>query len=272
MYNKESIEKQFAKMGARVKVKDLVPRHNPWASDPAYRLDVRTDKKGEYFDIEINPEDDPDFLIVNVEPKDRHLLLVIKQETEREGFSQKDRYLCGHDERSWFVAAVPGGATTVYDAKENLKPAEARESQSSKKVKNKNKHKRHNEGYKRQGEWFFVPRPNLDVKETEIIRNEPIRRGGGKAHMVEEVHRTGGSTVYVCRKFPNGVDEVKYKQLLKEDGGRNNWRAMRRDAEVFCRGKVSHPDHATIELPTWHKVIPNTESTTSWMTNMTFLD
>jgi hypothetical protein len=32
------------------------------------------------------------------------------------------KFLCGHDERHWFVAEVPRG-TTVREAKEALKPA-----------------------------------------------------------------------------------------------------------------------------------------------------
>lgn len=34
----------------------------------------------------------------------------------------KDRFLWGHDEREWFVAAVPGKATTVAQARNALKP------------------------------------------------------------------------------------------------------------------------------------------------------
>jgi len=267
MFNKESIEKHFAKMGARVKVRDLSAGR--WGSSRSHLLDVRTDKKGEYFDVGYNPEDDPEMLIINVDPADRHLVVLFKDSD-----GNKERFLCGHDERSWFVAAVPGGANTVWEAKEALKPPEARESQERKGVRKQKKHKRHNEGYVRQGEWFFIPHPNMEVSEDKIIRNEPIRRGRGKAHMVEEVFRSGGTTVHRCWKYPDGLTEEKYKELIKKDPSAKamNWTVMRRDAAVFCRGKVSHPDHATIELTFWHRVIPNTESNASWSTNMAFLD
>jgi hypothetical protein len=57
-----------------------------------------------------------------------------------------------------------------------------------------------------QGEWFFIPSPNLTVADYRIRRNEPIRRaGGGKAHCAEFAFRSGGEIVKVCDKYPNGV-------------------------------------------------------------------
>jgi len=267
MFNKESIEKHFAKMGARAKVRDLTAGR--WGSARTHTLDVRTDKKGEYFDIGLNSEENPDFQIINVDPNDRHLVVLVK-----DSVGNKERFLCGHDERSWFVAAVPGGANTVWEAKEALKPQAARESQNQKGVRKQKRNKRHNEGYIRQGEWFFIPCPNLDVDDKLIIRNEPIRRGRGKAHMVEEVIRQNGETVYTCYKYPDGLSQKKYEEVIAKDpsAAKLPWRTMVRNAQVYCRGKVSHPDHATIELPFWHRVIPNTESDAPWMRSMTFLD
>ena len=38
-----------------------------------------------------------------------------------------------------------------------------------------------------------------------------------------------------------------------------DWRIMRQNAQVYARGKVSHPDHKTIVLPFWHRVLMNGE-------------
>lgn len=259
----EAIERQFAKMGARAKIREITR-----PGGPDYVLDVRRDKQGEFYDIGLRG-DECDLQVINVDPDDRHMVVLVK--TDGGG---KDRYLCGHDERSWFVAAVPGGANTVFEAKEALKPAPARESQEKRRVRKNKRNKRHNEGYLRQGEWFFIPAPSLEVDEKLVIRNEPIRRGRGKAHMVEEVYRRNGRTVYVNREHPNGIGEKAYRKLLADDPGQasKGWRQMMSGAEVYGRGKVSHPDHATIELPGWHRIVPNTESSTGWATSMTFLD
>lgn len=100
----------------------------------------------------------------------------------------------------------------------------------------------------RQGEWFFVPEPELHVDARLILRNEPIRRGGGKPHLVAELYRSGGEDVWVCSRFPNGLTESDYKQTLarNREAKRWGWRRMRRNAGVFARGTVRHRDHATM--------------------------
>jgi hypothetical protein len=50
----------------------------------------------------------------------------------------------------------------------------------------------------RQGEWFFLPAPDLKVDARLILHNEPLVRGtGGKPHWAEFCYRTGGEAVYV---------------------------------------------------------------------------
>ena len=56
------------------------------------------------------------------------------------------------------------------------------------------------------------------------VRNGQLVRGGGKAHQVEWLYR------------PEGRDET------------------------FVRGAVSHPDHETIRLQAWHRVVQNEEA------------
>jgi hypothetical protein len=53
---------------------------------------------------------------------------------------------------------------------------------------------------------------------------------------------------------------------------RRRYRLMVRDPELFARGTVRHPDHATIELHGWHRVVMNTENRASAMRHVAFLD
>ena len=81
--------------------------------------------------------------------------------------------------------------------------------------------KQHFTAYIRQGEWFFVPCSEFGADRHIVAHNGTLVRGRGKPHRVE----------WLCRP-PGG--------------------------ETYVRGKVWHPDHRTIYLDTWHKVLPNT--------------
>ena len=104
-----------------------------------------------------------EFLVVDLQPQQRHLLLLLKHwgaEVER----PEEKFLCGHDERHWFIAPVPEGqgVVNVEQAFEALKPTAALHSQHRAGVKPKDWNKRRNAGFIRQGEWFFVPRPKFE--------------------------------------------------------------------------------------------------------------
>jgi hypothetical protein len=126
----------------------------------------------------------------------------------------------------------------------------------------------------RQGEWFFIPAPEVKVNEKMIFTNEPISRGRGKPHMCEELYRDGGTSVFVCSRHPNGLTVEEHRKLLKArpEAAKWSWRAMRRDPVVLVRGKITHPDHATIRLGVWHRVEMNTEARSRAMASVAFLD
>jgi hypothetical protein len=261
---------KFARIGARMKVADLSPRRIRSASG-ALALDIREDRQGEYFEVARRPGVDPEVAVLDVQPDDRHLLLLV-----REG-SEKHKLLCGHDERHWFVAAVPESAPvgTVRQAKEALKPAEVQAAQGRQGLRAEARNRRKNAAYRRQGEWFFLPAPGLSVDESLVLRNEPLRRGnGGKPHWVEHCYRTGGETVYVCARHPNGVTEKEYRRILSTNPRAKGWawQIMRRNPGVLVRGKVRHADHKTIVLNGWHRVLMNAEREAKAMQNVAFLD
>jgi hypothetical protein len=253
------LEKKFEKMGARLKVRGE-PR-NRWTRVERFALDVRSDKRGEFF--ELTAREDHGFRVLAVDPRERHLLLEAAQDRER--------FLCGHDERHWFVAGVPPTVTSVRAAKEALMPQEAVRSLERNRVKTKNRNRRKNKAFVRQGEWFFVPFPNLQVDARKILPNEPLQRGGGKPHMAEELYREGGQTVHVCREYRNGITVEQYKKLIRDHPEKQklNWRVMVRNPRAYVRGKIRHPDHKTVVLRIWHRVVPNREVMSQ---NVAFLD
>jgi hypothetical protein len=256
------IEKKFERIGARLKIRDLTDSRRARAG--WYTLDVAHDRQGEHFELGV---EDPAvrFEVIHADRDGRHLLLQAdsRQDPVRDHKQSSTwrKFLCGHDERHWFVAGVDSRCTNVNQAKESLKPAEVAEAQVRHRVKRKNRNRRRNAGFVRQGEWFFVPAPYIGPAADVVLRKEPLRRGGGKPHLVEYLYRDGGTTVYVCRKYPNGLTHDRYRQLIKDDPGAKHyaWRVMRLNPQVYVKGYVKHPDHKTIHLPGWHRVFTNGE-------------
>lgn len=275
--NVKQIESKFAAMGARLKVREIPSGwqlgHPPRSNAVEYVVDIRRDRAGEFFEIRVlsHVAAKVEATVLQSEPRQRHLLLLLRKTAEQ---PQLDRFLCGHDERAWFVAAVPGGASSVAQAMQALQPTAVREALGRHRVSSRRRFSRKNRAFRRQGEWFFVPEPGLVVNEKLVFRNEPLRRGAGKPHWVDQLYRVGGETVHVSSKHPNGLTEVEYREVLHGDAGAASWgwRVMRRDASVYARGAVRHADHAVITLPFWHRVSMNTETQARAMANLAFLD
>src|SRR5436190_23181498 len=114
----DNLKRQFGRMGARLQFR--------WSDAPErLAIDIRQDGLGSYFDIKVRPQD-VHLAAQDVQPHQRHLLLVAHS-THRAGAS---KFLCGHDERAWFVCAVPDtGVTNVAAAMESLKPPLVRNAQ-----------------------------------------------------------------------------------------------------------------------------------------------
>ena len=248
MTTTEFLCRHFSRIGARVKIDRPL-----WRQDGKFRIDIGRDNSGEFFDIRreygLIPE------ILDVAPRERHLVLMV-----RDGRA-KNKFLLGHDERHWFAAAVPGDSVRdVRTAIESLRPEEVGRQSAI-----------------RQGEWFFVPQRTGFAAGpfTAIHRNERLSRGAGsKPHMCEEVFRRGGTVVMISNKHPLGVSPTVYDRLMATDPEARtlSWQHMVRDAEVYARGTVRHPDHKTVHLDGWHRVHMNQERFAAHARQIAFLD
>ncbi len=265
----QQIERQFTRIGARAKVHPPVARRSGATAEVS--IDIGNDAEGEFFDIAVQPAQMADTEVIDIQPSLRHLLLMSRQD------DGKHKFLCGHDERHWFVAAVPERASvssvkTAFDA---LKPTAIRALENRLGVKPRKRNRRRNEAFIRQGEWFFVPVENQWlVDDRTVLHNEPIARGVGKPHMCEEVVRQGGQLIYVSNQHPSGLTEFQRRRLISRQPALRHlhWVAQRRNPSVFVRGRVRHPDHKTIILDGWHQVMMNTENESSAMRHVAFID
>jgi hypothetical protein len=183
-------------------------------------IDIREQGGREVYALRYPSGDTITAEVLDVKPQERHLVLdIVGTRLPISG-----RYLCGHDEWHWFVASLPfhRRAQTVRGAMEMLKPAAVLREQKRKGVKHR-RNRRKTAAYVRQGEWFFLPRPKMHVDESLVEREGRLVRQGGKPHRVQWLCRSGDGNL------------------------------------VFVRGKVSHPDHASLYLDVWHRVVRSNE-------------
>jgi hypothetical protein len=289
--------RKFEKIGARLLIN--APDNRRWRASSSrnpFAIDIRSDHKGEFFDLRLDPAQVHAIDAIDVQPHQRHLLLLAWlriaeparpapnwKPTSRNGHlwnaatrrPTKPRFLCGHDERHWFVAAIPEAAhaSTVRTAMEALKPDAVLAAQAAAAIPFPDRFARHNRAFRRQGEWFFLPRPTLVVPAHALRTDEPLQRSGGKPHIAQFAFRQGGEPVYVSPQHPRGLTEPQYHALLNHHPElRGRFRIMRRNPTLFVRGRISHPDHATITLHQWHQVLMNTGNQAAARSNVAFLD
>lgn len=262
-----SVQDSFTAIGSRARMTKLPARS--WGR---FEVNVLRDDRGEYFDFVVDRA--TSLVVLDVAPADRHL--VVQASSSHDAYRATRppaTYLCGHDERAWFVAAIPedAGAETVRAAKDALKPAEVWDAIREFDVPADEWDERSTAAFVRQGEWFFLPRYDLRVDEQRVLHDEPISRGSrSKPHACECLFRIDGVEVFTCEAFPNGLTERQVRGL--RDVAEHRWERRVRDAKVFVRGRVTHPDHAPIRLSVWHEVVMNTETRAAAMANVAFFD
>jgi len=155
---------------------------------PQIAIDIRRDKAGEFFEIRTGPGSRQEIDVLNLQPREKHLVLLSRQFDVQYELLAKQKFLCGRDEKHWFVAAIPENepVSTVIGAKIALNPEEVRTREQALGVSCKESFRRKNAAYERQGECFFSE-PHVSADSLHILRNEPLSRGNGsKAHIVEQ--------------------------------------------------------------------------------------
>jgi hypothetical protein len=206
-FDMAALHRHFDRIGAQLAIATLPDETGFRRSrrmvryEQGFRLDIQHKKRGEVFELAVNETALPELevTVMNVQPEQRHLLLMLKRlQPQPLETVNKTKFLCGYDERHWFAAEMANQAVSnVWEALESMKPDPVVVSQQQRRVRTHHWHRRRNAGFVRQGEWFFLPVPDFAPDPPAVVlHDEPLRRGNGKPHWVEWLHRTGGEIVY----------------------------------------------------------------------------
>ena len=275
MYQKPVMD-AFHRLGWDIEIDERPTRY--WHGN-AHRGDSRLDVRGaigrQKFIASLG--EDMELVVLDSNKKENGILVMLKDHQARHDRQNVSKMLLGHDERQLFVAAVPLHTRNVAEAKDLLKPGRVVDAERQAGVKAKDKNRRKTKAWLRQGDFFFVPAPNVEIVDSwknKIHRHEPINQRGGRSHIVEELYRIGGEGGYA-----NGsrwITTNQYQKLSSEE--QFGWRWAPRNPRAYARGRVTHPEHATIILKGWHEICPNTEAAARdrfgrpvWR-NMAFID
>jgi hypothetical protein len=141
---------------------------------------------------------------------------------------RKRHFLCGVDEQHLFAAQLPRPVSAVRAAHEVLKPPHVSSAE-----------RRAGEAAIRQGEWFFLPIPfdkqgrfdeELRTRRRFVSRKQGIAQAAGLSR----------------RGRPHVADEVFVIPGPPQ--------------EIYVRGAVRHPDHATLVFRDWYRAWANLET------------
>jgi hypothetical protein len=180
---------------------------------------------------------------------DPRLVKVVKETEfawtiERKTSSVKRHFLCGTDERQYFIAQLPVPVTTVRQAHEVLRPQAVTNSKGK---------------IVRQGEWFFVTPSTDEQAKLDGFLDSGSRRSlmlPAVVHMKVPIGPASMGRV-MKKQFggnPHIADELVMLSHPVVAGAVAS-------VTVFVRGSVRHVDHNTVRFPSWVKVFRNTERT-----------
>jgi hypothetical protein len=89
---------------------------------------------------------------------------------------------------------------------------------------------------------------------------------------MRQLERNANELDYVSNAEPRGLTRGQFEKLPERARRRHTWQQLVRDSEVYARGTVRHPDHATIHLAVWHRVLMNTEQRAQAVRHVAFID
>jgi len=248
----ENIDHHFHRIGSRFVTRNLSkPKLTP-RSRALFSINIETDKRGREF-FRFDHRVPVELQVLDTRPEQRHLLMAVS------GGNITRTFLCGHDERHYFAAGVDERVRNLTDAMITLQPAPVREAAQA--LPFHERFTRANRAFKRQGEWFFVRARGVRLDKRTALKTQPLQRGRSKPHICQYLCRTGGQRLWFHPTHASGgISQEQYdacdrnkKKLV--DG----WRSVVRNPEVYVKGAITHPDHATLVLRGWHRVYLNGE-------------
>jgi hypothetical protein len=154
----------------------------------------------------------------------------------RETPEAKRHFLLGLDERQLFMAQLPRPVSTVKQAHDSLKSPTVILAEG----------KQLGRTY-RQGEWFFLNLTPEEQVELDKYLKSSLAVTHEKANIGQFAGRRGGK--------PHLVDELVRLPAQRLEHGF----PVRQREDIFVRGAVRHPDHETLKIGQWRKVILNNE-------------
>lgn len=225
------------------------------------QLDIARDRRGERFRVEVEGVDRrlQQLVLMVDEPKQSFEVEIgrwvvpdrpiVRRDGHRRWVRQetagaKRHFLMGLDEAHLFIAQLPRGVSAVASARELLKGRDVSRAERDAPFRTV-----------RQGEWFLVAldasrsaavdalahaRPALVRRRVGIAQAARWARAG-RQHVADEVLVLGAG-------FHLGLPKHLVPPAVAAGPG------------VFVRGKLRHPDHATVELKQWRRALPNAES------------
>ena len=255
MSNQELL-RRFEEIGARAK---LVRAGRP-------RIDVRVDRRGEYFELGVLGLRDANVMVVDTDDVDRALLLLVRNGWEKSKFlvvstsglvRRRDPGSCGRCGRRRLGEGRPpaggrSGARRTSTAEGSVPPTQR--------------------GVRAAGR---VVLPAGGIARRRRARRPPRRaalarlgqdpsarvRVSARGETVYELPVPDGSHGGGVR--PAAAATAPGRRPVAGDGAR---------PRAVCKGGVRHPDHATIRLHGWHRVLMNTEREARAMQHVAFLD
>lgn len=191
-------------------------------------------KREQRFRIFVNPA--AEMLILDKAPQTRHLLAMLRYVPENPKETIKQHFILGHDERQLFVVGVDP-VSTLADAFTSLKPRSIRrmEQRGAKVI--------------RQGDWFF----------TRVAGSTAFYEQNGIAYHGQQIGGPAANRRGLRVGTPHVADEqlVCIGDVFRWQDGQQ--RKIGREIKwILVRGKIRHPEHATVELLNWHFAVQNT--------------
>lgn len=162
---------------------------------------------------------------------------VVRQHGHRRWIRQETRpgkrhFLLGHDEAHLFIAQLPRGVSTVGEAHRVLKGQvdQLEATLGTRAV--------------RQGEWFFLRAP----ASVQAALDEPHAASWLRRAWNRGLAQTAGWLRPGRQHLATSLSVVVPGAPSSVPQG------------LYVRGEVRHPDHRTLRLVEWHRVVGNTEA------------